>query len=166
MFTITYDNTIPEIESVYKLFWKKYALRRTVLFSIVYVICSVAFINMIAVDHTKLFGWIGGGLCLGMLASQWLRPVRARKKIVAALQTAEEEKYTAAFYKDRIEIETVTASEKTDKSVITLATEEIFAGEKADVFYMFVNRSLMYIFPKRCLNNEEPEKLRDFIKEI
>jgi len=166
MFSINYDNTIPEIEAAYDAFWKKYRLKNSVMFTVVYAIFAFVFIDMVITDYTGPIGWVGAGLTLGFLASIWLRPARAKKKIIAAISLLEEEKYSAAFYDDRVEIETVTASEKVDKTVVTFATEEVFACEKADSFMLFVNRSLIYAFPKRCLSEEEMNGLREYFGKI
>jgi len=172
MLIINYDNKINETEAALKVFWKKYSLRRTVMLTIVYAIFTFVFVDMIVVDRTSLFGWIGSGLCLGFLISQWLRPGRARKKLIAALELTAEERYSAAFYDDRIEIETIivhTNSEqeqKPDKSTIGLASEELYAVELNDTFLLFVNRSLIYIFPKRCLESGQESALREYLNKI
>jgi len=164
VFTISYNNEIPEIEAAFTVFWKKYGIRRTVMFSIVYAIFAFLFINMIIIDLSGVIGWIGAGITLGFIASLWLKPGRARKKLSAALRLTDDETYTASFFDDKIEIETLTASEKTDKTLITLATEEIYMTEKDGMFLLFVNRSLIYVFPKRCLKDEEIIGLREYFK--
>jgi len=172
MLIINYDNTIAETEAALKAFWKKYSLRRTVIFTVVYAIFTFVFVDMIVVDRTSLFGWIGTGLCLGFLISQWLRPSRARKKLLAALELTAEERYSAAFYGDRIEIETIIVhdnseqEQKPEKTAIALASEELYTLELQELFLLFVNRSLIYVFPKRCLESGQESELREYLNKI
>lgn len=172
MLVINYDNKISETEAAFRAFWKKYSLKRTVMFTAVYAIFVFVFVNMIVTDKTSLFGWIGTGLCLGFLISLWLRPSRARKKLMSALELADEERYSAAFFDDRIEIETTIVhtsdehEQKPEKTTIALASEELYSKEIQDAFLLFVNRSLIYIFPKRCLNDGEANGLREYLSKI
>jgi len=172
LFTISYDNNITEVETAYKFFWKKYAVRRMVLMSFAYGVFAGVFIYMIVRDYTGLAGWIGAGFALGLLVSIWLKPARAIKKIAAVFENSDEERYSATFYEDRIEVETVVVSdnseisEKTDKTVIVISTEELYGAEKENMFILFVNRSLIYVFPKRCLSEEQTGKLREYFDKM
>jgi len=164
---INYDVTIPETETAFMLFWRKYALRRNVLLSIVYGIAIGIFIDLIAKGSTMI-GGIGMGLAVGMLFSMWLKPFRAKKKLVEALETMNEEKYTAIFSESEIEIETVVNSENeeaVDKSTYPIATEELYSNETETLFLLYVNRSLVYVFPKRCLSEQEINDLRTYFIE-
>ncbi|MCL2632941.1 MAG: hypothetical protein FWD34_00320 [Oscillospiraceae bacterium] len=165
MLKINYDVTLPETEEAFKAFWRKYSLKRTLLFSVVFLIGVGLFANMIYTNLNSMFGWIGAGLSLGMLSSIWLRPVRARKKLISTLEVMNEEKYTAIFDTSTIEIETIVADneeEKIEKTTIDTTTEELYAMEKGELFLLFVNRSLIYVFPKRCMTEEEITALCDY----
>jgi hypothetical protein len=166
MLKIDYDVTIPEMETGFMLHWRKYALRRTILLSVVYAIGIALFVKMaLRGGNGPLIGGIGSGLAAGMLISLWLKPRRARKKLVAALELMYEEKYTAIFGENTIEIETVVQSEEdeaVEKTEYTIATEELFGKETPELFLMFVNRALIHVFPKRCMTDETVENLREY----
>ena len=168
------------------------------MFTVVYLIGTFIFISMIVQDYTSLFGLIGTGFALGLTVSLWLKPRRAWKKLSSVLETMDEERYSAAFYHDRIEIETEIlqsvgrgnpdapenedngasgllrqtsdeTAENSDnkpsvpqKTEIVIATEELYASENTSLFILFVNRSLIYVFPKRCFSEEVADRLRDY----
>ena len=164
---INYDNTIPEFEKAFMLFWRKYALRRTILLSIVYCIAIFLFLNMIF-GGVHLIGGIGGGLAAGMLLSLWLKPLRAKKKLVQALELSYEEKYSATFGEDTIEVETIVCEEqeeKVAKSQYPIDTEYLYSKETPEMFLLYVNRALIHVFPKRCLSEQEIDGLRNYFKE-
>lgn len=199
LFEITYDNTIPEIETAFRLFQKKYALRRLAIFTVVYLIVIALGVNFIVTDYTKPYGYILCALGLGVLVSTWTKPAGVRKRVVATLSEFSEEKYTAVFSDDRIEIcteiidsgretETVAITgagiipvednseaakelaespekinePQVDKSVYKLAETELCSEETDDCYLLYVNRSLIYVFPKRCLSQAERERLASY----
>lgn len=52
-----------------------------------------------------------------------------------------------------------------EKSVIGLQTEDLFSAETPGAFLLYVNRALIYIFPKRCLTGEQAESLDRYFQE-
>lgn len=201
LFEIRYDNTIPEIETAFKLFQRKYALRRLIIFTIVYLIVIALGVNFIVTDYTKPYGYILCALALGVLVSTWTKPINARKRVIATLSELNEEKYVAFFSDDRIEIQTeiipddvetetvaITREdiipvsdnseaarelaenpEKTapqiEKSVYKIAENELCSEETSDCYLLYVNRSLIYVFPKRCLSDDEKKQLSDYFND-
>ena len=130
-FEIKYDNTLDEISKGYSSFWKKYALRRTVIFTVVYAIALGIGIDFVIHDYTSMPGYILIVIGLGMIFSTWTKPCYAKKI-------------------------------KHDKTKIDLRTERLDSVETEDLFLLFVNRSLIYIFPKRCLSEEQKKKLKNY----
>lgn len=57
------------------------------------------------------------------------------------------------------------AVKKADKTVINIGTEELASEEDGMMFRLFVNRSLVYIFPKRCLDKEAENALREYLND-
>ena len=170
---INYDVKLSEIETGFMLFWKKYNLQRGIIFSAIYTIAAVLFINMIVVSRGDgIIPWIGAALALGMLASTWLRPLRAKKRLGMALEFEYIDSYIATFGEQAIEVETVTAKgEESDelaapgKSKFVIATEELCSAETPELFLLYVNRAFMHIFPKRCMSEGEVEELRKYFEE-
>lgn len=189
-FEIKYDNTLDEISKGYSSFWKKYALRRTVIFTVVYAIALGIGIDFVIHDYTSMPGYILIVIGLGMIFSTWTKPCYAKKKLLKTLESFGEERYTAVFSDTRIVIDTeilpdqqletvavtsqgvMTVGEdveipeekiiKHDKTKIDLRTERLDSVETEDLFLLFVNRSLIYIFPKRCLSEEQTGKLKNY----
>lgn len=189
-FEIKYDNTLDEISKGYSSFWKKYALRRTVIFTVVYAIALGIGIDFVIHDYTSMPGYILIVIGLGMIFSTWTKPCYAKKKLLKTLESFGEERYTAVFSDTRIVIDTeilpdqqletvavtsqgvMTVGEdveipeekiiKHDKTKIDLRTERLDSVETEDLFLLFVNRSLIYIFPKRCLSEEQKGKLKNY----
>ncbi|MCM1298176.1 MAG: hypothetical protein NC203_03080 [Firmicutes bacterium] len=190
---INYDNTLAEIEKGYTLFIKKYTLKRSIIFTIVYAIAMGAGIDFVIHDHTSMPGYLLTVIGLGMIISTWGKPVVARKKLLKTLASFGEEKYTAAFYDDRIEIDTeilpdeqletvavtpqgvMTVDQDTEippeqeikheKTKLALSGNSLDSMETEEMFLLFVNRSYIYIFPKRCLNDVQIKNVHDYFEE-
>lgn len=189
-FDIKYDNSNEEIETAYKLFQKKYMLRRNIIFSIVYAIAAGLGVNFVLGNSGNIAGYILTVIGLGMLFSVWARPVYARKKLMKTLESFGGETYTAAFAESHITIDTeILPDEETeivavtrdgvmpvgedveippeqeikhDKTKIELTANMLDSMETEDMFLLFLNRSLIYIFPKRCLSEEQVGKVRNY----
>jgi hypothetical protein len=169
--TINYDNTLDEIETASKLFWRKYALKRTMMLSVVFQIIIATSILRIAdsAGESRIISWIIMGFAGGFLANLWLKPRRRRKLLLFALSTMNRETYTAAFSDSSIEIETRIQSdaeqEQTDKSQYQLDSEELCSIETDEMFLLCVNRALVHAFPKRCMSEADIENLRKYFTE-
>ena len=190
---IKYDNTLDEIEKGYTLFLKKYTLKRSIIFTIVYAIAAGAGIDFVIHDHTSMLGYILIVIGLGMIISTWGKPVVAKKKLLKTLASFGEEKYTARFLEKQIEIDTEILPEdqletvavtsqgvmtvdkdveippeqeiKQEKTKLDLAGNSLDSMETEDLFLLFVNRSYIYIFPKRCLNEEQIKGIHGYFEE-
>lgn len=190
---IKYNNTLPEIETGYKLFQLKYMLKRNIMFSIVYAIAAGIGIIFIIRDYTNFPGYILFVIGLGMIFSTWARPYYARKRLIKTLESFSDEKYSAVFEDTRIVIDTeilpedqtetvaITSSGvmtmdqdmeipeeqeiKHEKTKIELRSNTLDSMETPEMFLLFVNRSLIYIFPKRCLTEEEIGKLKNYFED-
>ena len=192
-FEIKYDNTDPEIETAYKLFQRKYMLKRNIIFSIVYAIAAGLGVNFVIGNSANMAGYILLVIGLGMLFSVWARPYYARKKLMKTLESFGGETYTAVFADSNITVDTellpeeeteivavtrdgvMTVGEdveippeqeiKHDKTKIELTSNILDSMETEELFLLFLNRSLIYIFPKRCLSEEQREKVRGYFED-
>lgn len=192
-FEIKYDNTLSEIEMGYKLFQRKYMLRRNIIFSIVYGIAAGIGVDFLVHSYTNMAGYILLVIGLGMLFSTWARPYYARKRLMKTLESFGEEKYSAVFYESKITVDTeilpeeetetvavtshgvMTVGEdveipedkviKHEKTEIELNANTLDSMETEELFLLFLNRSLIYIFPKRCLSEEEKGRLHEFFED-
>lgn len=192
-FEIKYDNTDPEIETAYKLFQRKYMLKRNIIFSIVYAIAAGLGVNFVIGNSANMAGYILLVIGLGMLFSVWARPYYARKKLMKTLESFGGETYTAVFADSNITVDTEVLPEeeteivavtrdgvmtvgedveippeqeiKHDKTKIELTSNILDSMETEELFLLFLNRSLIYIFPKRCLSEEQREKVRGYFED-
>jgi hypothetical protein len=158
---INYDVTIPETETAFMMFWRKYVMKRTMMFSLVFLIAAGLSVNMV-LNGMRMAGGIITGLSLGFMVNLWLKPYRLKKKIAMACEMTKDEKYSAMFGEKEIEIETITANEEVDKSIYTIGAEELFSKETDGLFLLYVNKALVHVFPKRCLSEQEIEELRNY----
>lgn len=189
--TIKFDNNEQEITESFKLFQRKYMLKRKVLFTIVYGIACGLGINLIVTNMTNPIGYVLTALSLAMIFSTWARPYFVRKRLMHTLQSFSKETYIATFKQDAIEIETeildddnmetvavtshgvMTVGEgveipqeqevKTEKTVLSLTETTLDSMENDDMFILFVARSYMYAFPKRCMTDDQQNELRTYL---
>ena len=197
---ISYTMTLEEISEGFKLFWRKYQLKRAILFTIVYVIALVLGVDFIIKGAGNFYGYVLVGLALGLTFMCWYRPVHVRKKLLATISSLAQETYISEFFSDRIQITTQIfteeateeAAEEKTETKSDMAAEEVCEGkseeadaeptenvvtnlyfgselmdalENEEMFLLFVNKSLIYIYPKRCLEDDEQESLRKILTE-
>lgn len=189
---IKYSMTLDEIGEGFKLFQKKYQFKKSLVFTLVYLIALGLGIDFLIRDHTGIYGYILVGLSLGMIFYTWYKPVLIRKKLIATISSLAEETYTAEFYRDRIQITTVIEEpviaeneteteeetdspakdepheEKEQEEIVTnlyFGSDYLDAMENEQMFLLFVNRQNIYIFSKKCLSEEEQNKLREIFTE-
>lgn len=189
MLRINYDNTNEEIEQAYKAFQQKYMLKRNIIYSVVYLIAAGLGVNFAVTNPSFIGGYILMVIGLAMLFSTWAKPYYARKKLMKTLQSFSDEHYTAEFADSYIEIDTIigdntetvaitsrgvmTVGEgveideekeiKQDKTRLDLVNDRLDSRETENLFMLFVNRSLIYIFPKRCLEPEQIKQLAEYL---
>lgn len=188
---IKYDMTLDEIGKGFKLFQKKYQFKKSLIFTFVYLIALGLGVDFIIGNITNFYGYVLIGLSLGMIFYTWYKPVLIRKKLIATISSLAEETYISEFYRDRIKITTVieepvieekeTQTEEADEpsedepeeqekqeEVVTnlyFGSDYLDALENEEMFLLFVNRQLIYIYPKRCLTEDEQTKLREILTE-
>lgn len=194
---IKYTNSLDEIKLGFIKIHNKYMRKRNILFSVVYLIAVVLGVDMVIKNPSGYAGYILTALALAMVVLQWARPYMVRSRLIKTLSGLSEETYSAAFFEDRIEIETDIVEEaqteivaittngvesvenpavineaekssdlqKVNKTVINLATEELYSQEDEVMFRLFVNRALVYVFPKRCINENDIKTLHEYFEE-
>ncbi|MBO6303442.1 MAG: hypothetical protein J6N15_13490 [Ruminiclostridium sp.] len=130
-FSIKFDNTPEEIEEAYKAFQTKYALRKKLLYTVIYLIVIVLAADLIVRDMTSPMGYIAGGLALGILVFNWIKPVLIRRKMIQGIsELGTDEEYTMTLYDDRIEIETQITSADKETETVAITTHGVFTVEE------------------------------------
>lgn len=128
-FQITFDATPEEIEVAYKAFQNKYALRKRIIYTVVYLIVLVLGIDLIIKNPSSIAGYIASGLSAGILIFNWVKPVTIRKKLIKTLSELNDETYTMSFYDTKLEIETVIDNSAPTETV-AITTNGIYTVEE------------------------------------
>lgn len=196
MIEINYDNTLEETRKGYTRFYNKYAMKRMVLFTIVYAIAFVLGLDLLLKNPTGFYGPILMALSLGLIVSQWLRPYLMKRRLLKTLEGLNEERYTARFYDDRIVVETeILPSDQPNEviaitrdgidtveneaviadaeeqiltpepTVISYANDVVYIDEDDSAFRIFLNRTFVFVLPKRCMNDEQMAALDKYFEE-
>ena len=136
----------------------------------------------IVINPTSVFAYAALLFCaVGLIYSITDRS-RARRRTIDALRDMNPEEYTAAFYNDKIEIDTVIKpkanevrvkiDEQADDEAISPLKTTFMIGddllefiENDESLLLVFNRQQIYCFPKRCLSVEQEDKVRDFLTE-
>jgi hypothetical protein len=130
-FSVRFDNTPEEIESAYIAFHNKYTLRKKLIYTVVYLIVIVLAADLIIRDMTNPMGYIAGGLGLGILVFNWIKPVLIRRKMMQGLsELGTDETYTMTLLDDRIEIETEIAPEGQETEIVAVSRLGVFPVEE------------------------------------
>ena len=128
---ITFDNTPGEIETAYNAFHRRYTFRKKMIYTVIYLIVIVLAADLIIKDYTNPAGWIAGGLGLGILVFNWIKPVLIRRKMMESLtELGTDEQYTMTLFDDRIEIETVITPEEKETETVAITAHGIFPVEE------------------------------------
>lgn len=176
----SYDNTLEEIDGAMKSFQQKYKGRRSMLSVAAYGILTVAVIVAIVLNPTSVFAYAALLFCGFGLVYSLTDKKRSRKKTIDALKDMNPEDYSARFFEDRIEIETVIRpkanevhvkiDEDADEEIISPLKTTFIIGqdlleflENDESLLLVFNRQQIYCFPKRCLSLEQENAVRDYL---
>ena len=176
----SYDNTLEEIDGAMKAFQQRFKSRRSIFMIVAYSLLTVAVIVAIVMAPDSIFAYAALLFCGFGLAYSLTDKKRARKKTIEALKNLDPEDYTAAFYDDRIEIDTiikpkenevqVKLDEEADSEVISPLRSTFILGqdllefiENDESLMLVFNRQQIYCFPKRCLSVEQENTVRDYL---
>lgn len=121
LFKIQYDATAEEIEAAYKVFQNKYALKKKIIYTFVYLIVLVLGVDLIIKNPTSIAGFIATGLSAGILIFNWIKPYMIRKTLIKNLsELGTSETYIMSFYDEKVEVETIIdSSAETETVAIT-----------------------------------------------
>lgn len=181
---IKYNMTLDEISDGFKLFWKKYQLKKAIIYTVVYSIALVLGVDFVVKNHENFYGYLLIGIALGLIVFNWYKPVMIRKKMLNTISALAEEQYITEIYPDKVQITTEilpdenseennensdgeeNSDEEKQENVVTtyyFGSDFLDAMENDKMFLLFVNRSLIYIYPKRCLSDSEQDTLREIL---
>lgn len=180
LFKFSYDNTLEEIDGAMKSFQQRFKSKRGIFMIVAYAALTVAVLVSIIMNPTSVFAYAALLFCgLGLVYSLTDKQ-RARRRTIDALRDMNPEEYAAAFFNDRIEIETiirpkekevrVKLDEEADDEIISPLKTTFVIGqdllefiENDESLLLVFNRQQIYCFPKRCLSMEQESEVRDFL---
>lgn len=132
MFNITYTNTIPEIKRASALYWRKYKLPRTILMTVLFAVTLVIGIDFII----KGQGFAGYALAIispALIITRWTDPLMKQRRIIQAIEAyGSDEKYTARFADDRIEIDTVVVP-NSETEIVAISKDGVTVVENPEL---------------------------------
>ncbi|MGN1119747.1 MAG: YcxB family protein [Oscillospiraceae bacterium] len=180
--SFSYDNTLEEVDGAMKTFQQKFAGKKGNLATIAYAIFTVAVIAAIFLNPKSIMAYAALIFCGFGFYYSLTDKTRTRKKTIEALKDMSPEEYTASFYPDRIELETIIKPKENEvnlnidedadkeiisplKSVFVFETDLLDFAENDESLLLIFNRRQIYCFPKRCLSTEQEEQVRDFLTE-
>lgn len=180
LFSFSYDNTLEEIDGAMKSFQARYKSRRHIFSVAAYALITAAVVVAIIFNPESFFAYAALMFGLFGLAYSLTDKKRARSKTIEALKDMDPEDYRAAFYSDRIEIETiikpkenevhVKIDEEADDEIISPLKTTFIPGsdllefiENDESLLLVFNRQQIYCFPKRCLSVDQESAVRDYL---
>lgn len=176
----SYDNTLEEIDGAMKSFQQKFKSKRGFFAIAAYSLLTVAVLAAIIMNPTSIFAYAALVFCALGLVYSLTDKTRARHRTIDALKDMNPEEYMAAFFDDRIEIETiikpkinevhVKIDEEADdeiisplKTVFVLGQDLLEFIENDESLLLVFNRQQIFCFPKRCLSVDQENSVRDFL---
>ena len=128
---ISYDNTTGEIEEAYKNFQNYFLLKKKIIYTVIYLIVLVLAADLVIRDNTNVMGYAAGGLALGIMIFNWVKPVLIRRKMINSLmQLGTDETYSMTLYEDRVEVETLITPENAETETIAITPHGVFTVEE------------------------------------
>lgn len=178
----SYDNTLDEIDGAMKAFQTRFKSKRNIFTIVAYSLLTVAVLVAIIMNPESFFAYAALMFCLVGLAYSITDRKRARKKTLEALSDMNPEDYQAAFYEDRIEIETIVKPKENEvhvkideeaddeiisplKTTFVLGADLLEFVENDESLMLIWNRQQIYCFPKRCLSVDQESAVRDYLSE-
>lgn len=175
-----YDNTLEEIDGAMKSFQQRFKSKRGTITIVAYSLLTAAVIVAIILNPMSFFAYAALLFCGFGLAYSLTDKKRARRKTIEALSELNPEDYSAAFFEDRIEIDTIIKpkenevhikiDEEADDEIISPLKSTFILGqdllefiENDESLLLVFNRQQIYCFPKRCLSIEQENSVRDFL---
>ena len=129
LFQITFDASSGEIETSYKAFQTKYALKKRIIYTIVYAIVIVLGVDLIIKNPSSPAGYIATGLAAGILLFNWIKPVTIRKKLIKTLDELNDETYKMSFFDTKLEIETI-IDESAPTETVAITSSGVYTIEE------------------------------------
>lgn len=168
---IHYSINTEEYSKGFKLFQKKFAYPKNIILTVLFVIIIGLFVEQlfhkganIGAIATIIF------VCLAVIFITWFNTFKAHKSLVSAISQFDDDYYTAVFGDNKIFISTdlkenESEEDRIEPQVIEYDFDMPEALEINDMFLIYIKKKMIYIIPKKYLNEEEKDELRNILAE-
>lgn len=163
-----YDVKNSEEDEAFRVFQKKYVLRKNVIKTAAFAVLALGFGYSSYKYPSSSLNFILTGVCIAAIAVIWFNVRYIRISLLNALKVLEDDRYIFKLYDDRFTIETIATEEEKQEedyapippSVIMLDDEMFDPVETEDKFILIIRKETIYVLPKRCMNEQQAETLR------
>ncbi len=160
-FKISYDLRPDEIKLGLKRFQKENRQKRRYLYiALCLVVVLVNFYDMVFRHNISPYNYFFIGASFAVIYIIIYTPILHRNNIAKAVAN-EKLKFSMRFYDDLIYIK---QSEGSNRIPYTSLDNKFIEDDKK--FMVICSDQSMYIVPKRCLNDEKIEKIREYAKKF
>ncbi len=162
-FEFIYNYTAEEIKTALTAHQKHKTGKKNKIFIVILLILTVNFFysasQNIAQSHVSL---LLAGVCLALIFIIYYNPKKYVKNMVEAINAskANENEYILSFYEEFFTSGIVEGFEQEDETFVDrfeYSDKNIFIYEINDLFLVEIGSEKVFVLPKRCLNEKEPE---------
>ena len=184
-----YDSRPDEILEGYKIYQKKYVYKSLIWKILIVLVATASSVMMIMTSNgNEVMPVFCLTLCVFIGVWFISQPITNKKKLKSGLDSLEGTPYKAEFYTDKIIISDMSpVEEKTENSesseneeneeiseedkkppasVIHLDSPIVNLIDKSDMFILVINKSYVFIIPKRGFSGEDTGKIKEKLSNI
>ncbi|GHU58995.1 hypothetical protein FACS1894133_4820 [Clostridia bacterium] len=166
--TVDYNITLDEATSALAVFERKYYRLKWTGALVLYAgLFGFALFLLVTNGFGNIIYYLVMGIAGYASYQVWSQPNKTRRRIRQVYETSPDESYRAEFTEDGVNVITlVKTAEGETREVPTFIkrTEQQYFTENEKLIILIVNKSLTYVFPKRCLSEDEQTKVREYFK--
>ncbi len=156
---IRYDLKGEDVKKALKIFQKKTIYKKNIIYTVVLVILFILYIRQMINDPTYTMAKIMAPLCVAIICFIWYSPAKHIKK------TAEAVDLSIDTFTIEICEEGILLKEEKGKYLVSYNKPTTKCVELDTVFVIFVSDKQVFAVPKRCIDEENLEKVKTLLKD-
>lgn len=160
--TFSYDFNGEEIETALKLFQKKMLFKKNIIYSCIFVVIELLYLNTLAKNPDYTVGKVMAVLCVVAILYIWYMPwshVRNLKKATDSMETLPQFKMTVG------EQGFINYDENNKPFLIPYTGEKVRAIETLALYTIIISKEKCFVVPKRCLQEGQAEEITGYLKQ-
>ncbi|MDF2566655.1 MAG: hypothetical protein K0R90_111 [Oscillospiraceae bacterium] len=154
---VFYNLDEKEIIPALYLFQKRTIFKRNIIYSIILGIMFVFYLTAVITDPKYTIGIFLLGVSGVVMGFIWYLPYRHRRSTAAAIAAVKEE-FKISFYEDCMIV-----GEDDSRYKVSYAGEKVNGIEQNDKFILTVGKERLFVVPKRCINEQQTEEIRNLL---